>query len=104
MQTEQHEAMRAEINSMRRGLTDVKNTLAKVVDVLERMARLEERHANTASGLERAFTLIAKLDASVSQIERHQPMHKLAAGWVVNGAWAAVGVVVAYVLKKLGVM
>lgn len=104
MPVDQDSCMRTEISAISQGLQEVKGTLSKVVDVLERMARLEERHANTANALERAFSSISKIESRVGHIERQQPMQKLVAGWVINGAWAAVGVFATIALKKIGLM
>jgi len=44
-----------ELQAFREDLADIKEALKNVADALERLARLEERHASVASALERAF-------------------------------------------------
>lgn len=85
------ETMQAEIGSIRQSLAEVKNTMSKMADALERLARLEERHANTASALDRAFTALTRLEARIEAIERQQPVQKLTSDWVINLVWAVVG-------------
>lgn len=94
----------ADLSALREDLTDLKRSLAKVGEALERLVRLEERHANTASALERAFASLAKIDTRVRALELAQPVQKLTSGWVSNAAWAAFGVLAMFVLKKAGVL
>lgn len=93
------ETMQAEIGSIRQSLAEVKNTMSKMADALERLARLEERHANTTSALDRAFSALTKLEARIEAIERQQPVQKLTSDWVINLVWAVVGTVMTLLVK-----
>ncbi|WP_322999967.1 hypothetical protein [Castellaniella sp.] len=96
-----HDSLRVEIGVIRRNLEEVHGTMTKVAAALERLTRLEERHAHTATALERAFSAISKLENRLSALERQQPMQKLASHWVINGVWAAAGVVGAMIVNKI---
>jgi hypothetical protein len=83
------------------GLDDVKETLKGVVDALVRLARLEERHTNTANAMERAFLAIGSLEKRVTKLEVQSPVLALTSGWVVNGVWLVMGAIITYGVTKL---
>lgn len=90
--------------ALREDVSEIKGFMSKMADAIERLARLEERHGNTASALERAFTTIAKIDARLAALEKTQPVQNMTSNWITNGAWAAVSVLVLAALKKAGVI
>ena len=69
-----------EIGAIRQSLAEVKSALTKIAEVLDRLTRLEERHSNTASTLERAY---------------------MVSDWVLRGVWAALGMGGTLVVKQL---
>jgi len=89
-----------DIKHIETSLAEVKETLKGVVDALERLARLEERHMNTARSLERAFTAITKLETRIADLEKKSPIQSLASGWVINTVWLVVGGSMALVVKS----
>lgn len=98
------DVVHAELRAVREDVTEIKGAVSKVADALERLARLEERHSTVAGALERAFSAIAKAEARLRDIEQAQPVNRLASGWVMNGAYAAGGMLAMLVLKKVGVV
>lgn len=82
----------------------MREEVGEVKDLLERLVRLEERHANTENALERAFSALGKIEVRVRQLELAQPVQRMAAGWVTNASWAAAGVLAMLLLRKVGVM
>ncbi|MFV5212781.1 hypothetical protein ACLIIZ_03520 [Azonexus caeni] len=94
---ETNDRLHADVRNLREEVGEVKN-------LLERLVRLEERHANTANALERAFSALAKIDGRVRKLELAQPVQRLATGWVTNAAWAAAGVLAMLLLRKIGVV
>lgn len=90
--------------ALREDVAEIKGFMAKMAEAIERLARLEERHGNTASALERAFSTISKIDTRLQALEKAQPVQALTSGWVSNAVWMAVGVLAMAVLKKAGVM
>lgn len=95
--------VKAEMGALRENTQEVKSVLTRVADALDRLARLEERHASMSRAVERAFAAIDALNARVVQIERLQPVHQLTSGWVEKAAWAAAGMIAVIVMKKLGI-
>lgn len=102
--------LRTEFSSVREDVAEMKETMRQVAAALERLARLEERHATVSAALGRAFSAVSKtnvrVDALVERVavlEREQPVQKLASGWVTNGVWLAAGGLVTAALKRMGV-
>lgn len=98
-----HQDIHPALIALREDVSEIKGFMSKMSDAIERLARLEERHVNTASALERAFTTISKIDTRLAALEKAQPVQSMASGWIVNGAWAAVGCLALATLKKIGV-
>lgn len=93
-----------QLGAMREDVAEIKGAMEKVADALERLARLEERHTTVAGALERAFSMLSKLDERLKRLELAQPVQRLASWWVINGMWAAGGMLTMLLLKKMGVM
>lgn len=93
-----------EIQAIREDIAEIKEAWKKVAEALERLARLEERHYTQASALERAFAAISAQDKRLRALEQAQPVQSLTSGWVINSAWAGLGMMVMLILKKVGVM
>ena len=49
-----------QLRSLHIGMTELKGQMEKLTDAVSKLAVIEERQANVASALERAFTAIAK--------------------------------------------
>lgn len=90
--------------ALREDVSEIKGFMSKMSDAIERLARLEERHVNTASALERAFIAIGKIETRITTLEKAQPVQSMTSNWLVNGAWAAVSVLALAAMKKLGVL
>ena len=99
-----HPEIHPALIALREDVSEIKGFMSKMSDAIERLARLEERHVNTASALERAFAAISKIDSRLAALEKSQPVQSMASGWIVNGAWAAVGIVALATLKKIGIL
>lgn len=72
-------------------IAELRRATLRMSDAVERLTRLEERHASTASGLERAFAGLSKLGDRITTLERAAPVQALASRWVLAAAWAALG-------------
>lgn len=96
------EVLREQVRAMRSDVSEIKSSMNKVAEALERLARLEERYSGAASGLERAFGSIGKIETRLCNLEQAQPIQALTSGWVTKVAWGAAGVIVATLLKSAG--
>lgn len=95
-------SIRSELTSIHQRLDSLQETIAHFASSQsQRMARLEERSAMTAETVNRAFEAISKHDTRLQALERNQPMQKMTSTWVINAAWACVGVVAALIAKRL---
>lgn len=95
-------SIRAEITAIRQSLAAVQESMSQLAStLLQRLARLEERDLNTTEAVNRAFETISKHDSRLQALERSQPLQKMTSTWVINAAWACVGVVAALVAKRL---
>lgn len=54
------DVVKLQLRSLHIGMTEMKSQLEKLIGAVSKLAVIEERQANEASALERAFTAIAK--------------------------------------------
>lgn len=105
-------------------LADVRALVGRLTDAVERLTRLEERHANTSQALDRAFTALGGLrdrmhaievslaglanfgaiEGRVRKLEQGEPEQTRTARWVERAVLAAAGIVVLYLAKKGGLL
>lgn len=88
--------------ALREDVSEIKGFMSKMADAIERLARLEERHGNTAIALERAFSAMGKIDARLQVLEKAQPVQDMTSNWVIKLIWAAAGMAAMFVAKKVG--
>ncbi len=89
-----------QVRSMRDDIGEIKGAMAKVAEALERLARLEERHANTAVALERAFKFLSDISKRVTTLEQAQPVQTLTSGWIIHLVSAGGGAIAMYIFNK----
>lgn len=80
-----------EKDDIQQQIAELRRATLRMSDAVERLTRLEERHASTASGLERAFAALGKLGERITTLERVAPVHALTSRWVLGASWAALG-------------
>ena len=95
------ENMHSRISGVEATLGEIRDAMRAVASAIERLTRLEERHAETRTALERAFTAQERLDARVTTIERQIPVLELTSAWVRRGV---LGVLAAVGLALLGLV
>ena len=100
-----------EFQSLREDIGELRLAMTKVAEALERLARLEERHASSANAIERAFTEVAKLEVKLiaselrlTALEVAQPLHKKSTEWIDKAVLGAVTVIALVILKKVGLV
>jgi chromosome segregation ATPase len=74
-------------------LGDIRDAMRAVASAIERLTRLEERHAETRTALERAFTAQEKIEERVADIELKIPVLELTSSWVRRVVLGVLGVV-----------
>jgi hypothetical protein len=73
------------ITALESSVSEIRQAVRSIDGSLQILARLEQRHAETRDGLERAFGELADHEARVRVIEQEQPTTKLIKGWVIAG-------------------
>ncbi len=72
-------------------MSDIKESLKEISSSLKTLAVLEEKHANTAESLKRAFTEIGKLQTKLADIEKKLPTLVMASHWVFKAILGVLG-------------
>jgi hypothetical protein len=85
MSADQTAVMEYRLSSLEASVGEIRQAVKSIDASLQVLARLEQRHAETRDGLERAFGEIADHEARVRVIEQEQPTTKLIKGWVIAG-------------------
>lgn len=94
----------AKLEMLHSDFGDVKATLAELSKAITKMALIEERQAQTAEAMERAFRLIGKLEDRMSELEKAQPKAKETSVWVDRFIlWAVMGVM-GFIGAKIGLL
>ncbi len=89
------------MTDLQQEIADLRRATLQIADAVERLTRLEERHASTATALERAFGAIGKLTERVVELERAAPVQAITTRWVLGGVWAVLGAVGAIVIQRV---
>lgn len=95
------EVIKEQMVGVREDIGEIKGALSRVADALERLARLEERHATVASALDRAFGAIKSIDLRLKVVELAQPVQRLTSGWIVTAVAAGAGSLATIVITKV---
>lgn len=94
----------AKIEMLHSDIVDMKDAIAQLSQAITKLAIVEERQAQTAEALERAFKLIGKLEDRMSDLEKVQPKAKETSAWVDRFIlWAVMGVM-GFVGAKIGLL
>ena len=92
------------LEALHNDVSVMRDVLKELASAVTKLAVIEERQGQTNQALERAFTLLEKLETRVSSIERAQPLQQQTTDWVTRGVWAVVVVVALFAAKKVGLM
>lgn len=96
------------LHALHNELVDMKAAMREMSSAIIRLALIEERQAQYALNLERVAASLEALQGRLSTLERAQPLNdaqvKHTSKWVDRLAWSAIGLVVMYVLKKVGLI
>lgn len=79
------------IEALEGSVNEIKSAVKSIDASLRVLSRLEQRHAETRDGLERAFAEIADHETRVRTIETEMPTTKLIRGWVIAAVVCVIG-------------
>lgn len=103
--------LHADVGDIKSGMADFKDGMKELAAAILKLALVEERQANTAQALERAFKLLEKLDQKVEAVaervhtlEKSEPLQNKAAEWAERLLWAAASAALMLIAAKSGLV
>ncbi|MDR1350906.1 MAG: hypothetical protein LBJ59_09075 [Zoogloeaceae bacterium] len=91
------------LSRIEQALNSLEKTSSKLVEVIERLTRIEERDLARGNSVEKAWLKIDDLAARVAELEKAEPLQAQTTKWVMGAVWGACGAAAMFVLKKIGV-
>lgn len=85
-------------------VVDMKTALGELSKAITKLALVEERQAQTADALERAFKAIGKIEDRLSTLEQAAPKSKETSAWVDRFVLGAVVLITGFIGTKLGLL
>lgn len=92
------------IDMLHSDVVDMKTALSELSKAITKLALVEERQAQTADAMERAFKAIGKIEDRLSALELVAPKTKETNAWVDRFILALVMAVAGFIGTKLGVL
>jgi hypothetical protein len=90
------------LETLHEDVSEVKSALKELAAAITKLALIEERQTQAAAAQERAFAAIERIDARVAALEMQAPANKRVSVWVDRAMYASAGLLVMFVLKKVG--
>lgn len=98
------DVLAVKLETLHSDVGEIKSALNKLSEAITKLALVEERQAQTAEAMERAFRLIGKLEDRLTELEKAQPKAKETSVWVDRFIlWAVMGVM-GFVGAKIGLL
>jgi len=107
------------LDNLQSNMTGIQDVLHELVGTVNKLAVIEERQAQAAQALERAFAAIERVgtrqdvhergcppdcNARLIALEKAQPLQQQTTDWASKAAWAAMTLVALFTLKKVGLL
>ena len=92
------------IDMLHSDVVEMKTALSELSKAITKLALVEERQAQTADAIERAFKAIGKIEDRISALELAAPKTKETNAWVDRFILALVMAVAGFVGTKLGLL
>ncbi len=100
----QENVLTVKIDMLHSDVVDMKIAVNELSKAITKLALVEERQAQTADAMERAFKAIGKIEDRLSALELAAPKTKETNAWVDRFILALVMAVAGFVGTKLGVL
>jgi hypothetical protein len=91
------------IKALHEDVSDMKDVLKELTAAINRLALVEERQAQTALALERAFAALTKVEDRLARLELAGVNSTRTSAMVDKGIWIIVTAIVVSVLSYLGI-
>lgn len=98
------EVLRVQLQSLHADVKGMEDVLKELTSAITKLAVMEERQANAHQAIERAFSVLVKLEERVGEIELAMRDSTRTSIWVDRGIWAAAAAAAVYIAKKTGLM
>lgn len=82
-------------------LNSIDKTLLNVSQSLERLVLVEERQAQTNASLERAFSVLEKMDVRLDAVEKANVLNNRTSSWVDRAILTALGALFAFAMSAV---
>jgi hypothetical protein len=92
------------IDMLHSDVVDMKTALNELSKAITKLALVEERQAQTADAMERAFKAIGKVEDRLSALELTAPKTKETSAWVDRFILAAIVAVMGFAGTRLGLL
>ena len=92
------------IDMLHNDVVEMKTALSELSKAITKLALVEERQAQTADAMERAFKAIGKIEDRISALELAAPKTKETNAWVDRFILALVMALAGFVGTKLGLL
>lgn len=92
------------LETLHADLGDVKSAMRDVAAALVKLTLLEERQAQSSEALQRAFSVLERVEARLATLEAAQPMQSLVGRWVTGAMWGAAGLLGMHMAHKAGLI
>jgi hypothetical protein len=100
----QENVLTVKIDMLHSDVVDMKAAVNELSKAITKLALVEERQAQTADAMERAFKAIGKIEDRLSALELAAPKTKETNAWVDRFILALVMAVAGFIGTKLGVL
>lgn len=102
---EQHiDILATKIERLHADIADMRMSMREMASAITKLAVVEERQAQTAQGLERAFKAIERVEERVARLEELAPSSKSASLWIDRTITAIVATVLVFVARAVGLI
>lgn len=98
------EVLRVELGALHKDVKGMEQVLQDLTKAITRLAVMEERQSNAHLAIERAFSLLTKIEERVASVEQAVNNVTRTSLWVDRGVWAVAAAGVMYVAKKTGLL
>lgn len=92
------------METMHEDLGEVRSDLKQLVEAFTRLTLIEERQAQHARSMERAFAAIEGHETRIAALELTAPEHTRMNHWFDRGLWAACAALATFLAKKVGLL
>ena len=100
----QENVLTVKIDMLHSDVVDMKTALNELSKAITKLALVEERQAQTADAMERAFKAIGKVEDRLSALELAAPKTKETSAWMDRFILGMVMVVMGFAGAKLGLL